>query len=93
MFLYIPQPLFFHFCLHWAFVAVRGLPLVAVHGLSSCSAKASRCSGFFRAQALRMPLSCGAQAVAPQHVESYQTRTPCIRQGLNPYPLHRQVIS
>ena len=45
--------LFTYFWLHWVFVAVCRLSLVAARGGSSCGAWASRCSGF----------SCGARAL------------------------------
>ena len=47
--------LFIYFWLHWVFIAVRGLSLVAASGgYSSLRARASHCGGFF---------CCGARAL------------------------------
>ena len=73
---------FIYFWLHWVFVAVRGLSLVAASGGTLyCGARASHCGGFS---------CCGAQAqqlwrrglVTPRHVGSSwtraQTHVPCV---------------
>ena len=84
---------FIYFWLHWVFVAVRGLSLVAASGgpLSSCSARASRYSGFS---------SCGAQALGHMGsgVAAHGLSCPTaygifLEQGSNPRPPHWQADS
>ena len=63
---------FFFFWLRWVFVAAHGLSLVAASGgYSSCSARASHCSGFSccRAQAVGVRASVVA-AHGPQRAQA-----------------------
>ena len=74
LFMYVYIYVCMYVCLRWVFVAVRGLPLVAVGATLCCSAWASHCGGFSccRARALgtqasvvvaRGLSSCGSRAL------------------------------
>ena len=92
----------FIYWLHWVFVAVRGLSLVAASELSSYGARASHCGGFpccriwFLGCMSFSHCSSWAQQlwhiglVAPWYVESSQTRdwtcVPCIGRQTLPGP-------
>ena len=81
---------FVYFWPHWIFVAVQGLSSVAASGgrLSSCSARATQCSGFlsWRAQALG---HVGSEVAA--HGLSCPTAYGIfLDQGSNPRPPHWQ---
>ena len=82
----------FYFWLHWVFVAVRGLSLVAARGATlRCGARASRCSGFS---------CCGARALGMWASVVVAHRLSCSvacgifpDQGSHPCPLRWQVDS
>ena len=84
--------LFFFFWLHWVFVAVCRLPLVAVSGATlCCGARASHCGDFS---------CCGAWALGMRASVVVVHRLICSTAcgifpdlGSNPYPLPWQVDS